>query len=51
MLGDHFEVVAIDEHGADLRALTGVPQRYRRKPKPGHTVRLWDLAIAGRDAG
>jgi hypothetical protein len=52
MLVDHFEMVAIDPAGADLRALTGgALQRYRRKPKPDHTVRLWDLATAGRDAG
>ena len=43
LLLDRMEVVAIDEHGADLCALTGDPQRYRRKPKPNHTVRLWDL--------
>jgi hypothetical protein len=43
LLLDRMEVVAIDPAGADLRALTGDPQRYRRKPKPDHTVRLWDL--------
>ena len=43
LLLDRMEVVAIDPAGADLRALTGDPQRYRRKPKPNHTVRLWDL--------
>jgi hypothetical protein len=51
LLLDRMEVVALDPAGADLRALTGDPQRYRRKPKPDHTVRLWDLATAGRDAG
>jgi hypothetical protein len=43
LLLDRMEVVAIDPAGADLRALTGDPQRYRRKPKPDHTVSLWQL--------
>jgi hypothetical protein len=44
MLVDHFEVIAIDEHGADVVAVrTGVKQRHYRKPLPAHTVRLWDL--------
>jgi hypothetical protein len=51
LLLDRCEIVAIDGGGADLVTNTGDAQRYRRKPKPDHTVRLWDLAIAGRDAG
>jgi hypothetical protein len=43
LLLDRCEIVAIDGGGADLVTNTGDAQRYRRKPKPNHTVRLWDL--------
>jgi len=47
LLLERMEIVAIDPAGADLRSLIGgIPQRYRRKPLPAHTVRLWDLATA-----
>jgi hypothetical protein len=43
MLLDHCEVVAVDEHGADLSTNTGARLRYRRRPLPADTVPLWDL--------
>jgi hypothetical protein len=50
LLLERMHVVAIDAAGADLRSLIGdVPQRYRRKALPAHTVRLWDLVRC--DAG
>jgi hypothetical protein len=53
LLLDRCEIVAIDGDGADLVTNTGDDQRYRRKPKPNHTVRLWDLMLGerGADAG
>ena len=48
-LFDRWEVVGIDEGGADLMTETGARLRYYRRPLPGHTVRLWDLATAALD--
>ncbi len=50
LLLDRFEVVAIDEHGADVVSVTGARQRYRRKPMPPGTVSLWQLRMPGRPA-
>jgi len=48
MLLDRAEVVEIDERGADLLlTTTGARQRYRRRPLPIHTIRLWDLGRQG----
>jgi hypothetical protein len=43
LLLDRCEIVAVDEHGADLVFNTGARQRYRRRPLPADTVSLWDL--------
>src|SRR5258708_7686244 len=44
LLLDRWEVSGVDEAGADLVTETGAPLRYRRRPLPGHTVSLWQLA-------
>ena len=44
LLLDRWEVSSVDEAGADLVTETGAPLRYRRRPLPGHTVSLWQLA-------
>jgi hypothetical protein len=43
LLLDRCEVVGIDEHGADLVTNTGAAQRFRRRPLPLGTIRLWQL--------
>ena len=43
LLLDRREVVAIDEHGADLVTVSGARQRFRRRPLPPGTIRLWEL--------
>ena len=45
LLLDRREVVAIDELGADLVTVSGARQRFRRRPMPPGTVRLWQLEI------
>jgi hypothetical protein len=52
-LVDRWEVVGIDEGGADLMTETGARLRYYRRSLPTNTVRLWDLVTTGRgrDAG
>jgi hypothetical protein len=41
---DRWEVVGIDEGGADLATETvGSLLRYRRRPMPADTVPLWDF--------
>jgi hypothetical protein len=47
LLLDRAEVVAIDKGGADLVTATGARQRFRRRPLPPHTARLWDLRLHG----
>jgi hypothetical protein len=44
LLLDRCEVVAIDEHGADLMTNSGARQRFRRRPLPAGTISLWELA-------
>jgi hypothetical protein len=43
LLLDRREIVAIDEHGADLVTNNGATQRFRRRPLPRGTVSLWEL--------
>ena len=43
MLLDGFEVIAVDDRGADLVSESGARQRYRLRPLPAHTVALWDI--------
>jgi hypothetical protein len=43
MLLDGFEVIGVDDRGADLVSRNGARQRYRIRPMPAHTVALWDI--------
>jgi hypothetical protein len=44
LLLDRAKVAAIDPQGVDLVTATGARQRFRRRPLPGGTVSLWELA-------
>jgi hypothetical protein len=44
LLLDCCEIAAIDRDGADLVTASGARQRFRRRPMPPGTVRLWELA-------
>ena len=43
MLLERCEVVAIDQDGADLMAVSGARQRFYRRLLPPGTVSLWRL--------
>jgi len=43
LLLDRFDVIALDNEGADLASKTGARLRYRRRPLPAATVPLWAL--------
>ena len=50
LLLDRAEVASIDSEGATLKTNSGSELRFRRRPLPGDTVSLWDLATCPASA-